>query len=37
MTPVDLILIALCVWTFLFGVGYSAFAVISAMEDKPTH
>jgi len=36
MTALDLILIALCVWTFLFGVGFSAFSIISACEDKPS-
>jgi hypothetical protein len=36
MTAIELIGIALCVWAFLFAVGFSAFSIISACEDKPT-
>lgn len=34
MTAIELALTALCVWTFLFAVGFSAFKIISSCEDK---
>ena len=34
MSAVELIGIALCVWSFLFAVGFSAFKIISSCEDK---
>jgi hypothetical protein len=34
MNGIELALTALCVWGFIFAVGFSAFRIISSCEDK---
>ena len=34
MSALELVLVALCVWSFLFGVAYSAMSIIGMVDSE---